>query len=89
MSHKFKYMDVFGFLAVVLFFLFMPICFYNLEYAYFGSPSDLIYLEELAIGRTFAILKHFGEPIKTLVIIQPLVYLTGKMCFEIHKTLKG
>jgi len=82
-------MDVFGFLVLILFFLLMPLAFYNLDYVYTGSPNSPTYLVELAIGRTFAILKHFGEPIRTLVIIQPLAYLTGKMCFEIHKAIKG
>lgn len=89
LSHKFKYMDIFVFLAMVLFFLLMPLAFYNLNYIYNGTPSSPTYLEELVIGRTFAILKHFGDPVRTLVIIQPLAYMTGKMCFEIHKILKG
>jgi len=89
LSHKFKYMDVFGFLAVVLFFLFMPLVFYHSGYEYSGSPSGVAYLSEMLVGRTFAILKHFGEPIRTLVIILPLAYLLGKMCFEIHKSIKS
>ena len=85
-SHKFRYIDIFGLIAIMLFFYAMPIAFYNLDYE---MPDRLMSLDEKLFVRPFAILKHLGEPVRTLVIIQPLAYFTGKMCFEIYKTLKG
>ena len=89
LSHKFRYMDILGVLGCILFFIFMPLVFYHSGYDYTGNPSGIAYFSEMVVGRTFAILNHFGEPIRTLVIIQPMAYLAGKMCFEIYKTLKS
>jgi len=86
LSHRFKYADIFAVLAVMLFFCFMPLVFYHSGYEYTYKTSH--YRFQL-FNRTLAILIHLGEPVRTLFLIQPLAYLTGKMCFEIHKTIKG
>lgn len=89
LSHKVVYADIFAVLSVLLFFIFMPLVFYHSAYEYHGSPGGVAYLSEMLFGRTLAILKHFGEPIRTLFLIQPIAYFTGKMCFEIHRTIMG
>lgn len=91
LSNKFKYVGICTGLFVLAFFIFMPLYHYHLPYEYSGYyeiNGPQLHYESVAFGRTLAILKHFGEPIRTLVIIQPLAYFTGKMCFEIHKTIK-
>lgn len=89
LSHKVVYADIFSVLSILLFFIFMPLVFYHSAYEYNGTASGVAYLSEMLVGRTLAILKHFGEPIRTLVLIQPLSYLLGKMCFEVRKTIQG
>lgn len=92
LSNKFKYVGICACLFVLAFFLFMPLYHYHLPYEYSGYyeiSGPHWNIESVAFGRTLAILKHFGEPIRTLVLIQPIAYFTGKMCFEVYKTILG
>lgn len=92
LSNKSKYVGICACLLVLAFFLFMPLYHYHLPYEYSGNyeiTGPQLHYESVAFGRTLAILKHFGEPIRTLVLSQPLAYFAGKMCFEVHKTIHG
>lgn len=86
LSLKYRLIDVVGLIVVGLFLYFTPLAFYGLEYEFDARPRGGPGAD--AIARTFAILNYFGEPIRILVLSQPLAYWGGKMCFEIRKTLR-
>ena len=88
LSHKFRWLNVLVILAIILTLVLLPLFFYNLDYEFSDNPGGVFYMEEKAVFRTLAILNHFGEPIRILTLSQPLAYLTGKMYFEIRKTLR-